>query len=145
MPSQCPDPQAHLSHPRRQPLPESASNGLRPAHGAMAKVSVAENEVNLDAPLEAARHHWATQKGRTKASRGRVRQVARERRHRRLREITETFCKAMASIAVYSLIIAGLAAFGVTLTFFAVGNVPAGLTLCTVAAAAWGLAGVLRR
>ncbi|WP_331739794.1 hypothetical protein OG613_44540 (plasmid) [Streptomyces sp. NBC_00015] len=118
---------------------------LRPAHDAMAKVSVAENEVDLDAFLEVARHHWAIQKGRTKAARGRVRQVARERRHRRLREIIETFCDAMARIAVYSLIIFGLAAFGMTLAFFAVGNVPAGLTLCTVAAAAWGLADVLRR
>lgn len=51
----------------------------------------------------------------------------------------------MAGIAVYSLIIAGLAAFGMTLMFFGVGDVPAELTLCTVAAAAWGLAGVLRR
>lgn len=77
MPSQRPDPHERLSQRRCPPLPKSASNGLRPAHDAMAKVSDAENEVDLDALLEAIRRHWVRQKGRAKAARGRVRQVAR--------------------------------------------------------------------
>ncbi|MFC9646729.1 hypothetical protein ACFTZF_51385 [Streptomyces mirabilis] len=79
------------------------------------------------------------------AAGGRVRQVYRQRRQKRRREIAETLSKTVPRVTVQSLIASGFIAFGIALAFFVAGGTAAGLTLCTVVTAAWGLAAVLRR
>jgi hypothetical protein len=106
---------------------------------------VAVAEVDLDSLFDAARATFKKQKDATKAARGRVRQVSRQRRHKRRREIAETLSKTVPRVTVQGLITSGFIAFGIALAFFAADSTAAGLTLCTVVAAAWGLAAVLRR
>ncbi|MGW7256753.1 hypothetical protein [Streptomyces sp. NPDC054834] len=109
-----------------------------------AEVEAAETpEVDLDALFDAARNNLVKKKNDTRAVRGRVRQVARQRRHKRRRDLAHTLRRSVPGTVFHGLVAAGFTALA--LAFFATGNVAAGLTLCTVAAAAWGLAAVLRR
>jgi acyl-CoA reductase-like NAD-dependent aldehyde dehydrogenase len=122
--------------------------GTTPAHTAMTEAAMTEaavTEADLDSLFDAARATFKKQKDATKAARGRVRQVSRQRRHKRRREIAETLSKTVPHVTVQGLITSGFIAFGIALAFFVVGSTAAGLTLCTVVAAAWGLAAVLRR
>lgn len=109
------------------------------------EVDVEASAVDLDALLVAALDNLAYNKDDTKAVRARVRQVARQRRHKRRREFAQAFSETAPGVAAYGLVGAGFTAFAVALVFFATGNVTAGLTLSTVAAAAWGLAAVMLR
>ncbi|MDG5807919.1 hypothetical protein P9869_35785 [Streptomyces ossamyceticus] len=114
---------------------------------AAAKVSGADggHEIDLDELLDAVRHDFRDHQEAAKAARGRVRQVARQRRQRRHREFAESLVEIAPRATVHGLITAGFVAFAIALVFFTTGTIAAGLTLCTVAAAAWGLAAVLRR
>ncbi|MER6790242.1 hypothetical protein ABT330_37535 [Streptomyces sp. NPDC000658] len=123
----------------------SVSTETTGASGAANAVAAAEESVDIDTLFAAALNDLTQKKGAAKAARGRVRQVGRQRRHKRRRELAEAVSKTAPGVIVYGLIGSGFTAFVVALAFFAAGNVAAGLSLATVAAAAWGLAAVLRR
>ncbi|MFE9240518.1 hypothetical protein [Streptomyces sp. NPDC007007] len=99
------------------------------------------DEFDLDALLDTAKGELAQKKGETKAARGRVRQVARQRRWKK---IGKSVSAAAPRTLVYTLAVAGVTAFGIGLVFLAMGNVAASLTLFTVAGAAWGMGTMLR-
>ncbi|MER6789106.1 hypothetical protein ABT330_31550 [Streptomyces sp. NPDC000658] len=107
--------------------------------------AAAEENVDIDTLFAAALNDLTQKNDAAKAARGRVRQVARQRRHKRRRELAEAVSKTAPGVIGYGLIGAGFTAFALALAFFAAGNVTAGLSLSTVAAAAWGLAAMLRR
>ncbi|MER5524851.1 hypothetical protein ABT075_09605 [Streptomyces sp. NPDC002677] len=113
--------------------------------GTEISVRAVENEVDLDALFNSARGDLRDHKEAAEAARGRVRQVARQRRQKHRREITKSLSEIAPRVAIHGLTAAGFIAFSIALVFFAAGTIGAGLTLCTVSAAAWGLAAVLRR
>ncbi|MFC8389895.1 hypothetical protein [Streptomyces sp. NPDC057238] len=102
-------------------------------------------EIDLDALFKAAKGELVQKKDETKAARGRVRQVARQRRRSRIRKTAEKASAVGPRVIVYGLILAGFTAFGMAVTFLATGNLAAFIATITVAGASWGLAAALHR
>ncbi|MGV4988876.1 hypothetical protein ACVB8X_40005 [Streptomyces sp. NRAIS4] len=102
-------------------------------------------EADLDAVLAAAKADLGVKKNGVKAARGRVRQVARQRRRGRRSKLVRTIAPAVKRTAFYGLTVIGVAAFGIAIALIVTGSFPASLPLFTTAGAAWRLAYAVRR